>query len=88
MNGRSPDSGSALRVRHGWLGVLLIVVFWPLNWSLPGMRTAYLFFPPVARLYPGGGCPGIYAHLNFLVDALQMGIRHAVCGLFARMVVV
>jgi hypothetical protein len=23
----------------------LLVVTWPLNWSLPGLRTAYLFFP-------------------------------------------
>src|SRR2546423_2924453 len=28
-----------------WLGLLLLAVCWPLNWSLPGMRTAYLFFP-------------------------------------------
>src|SRR5882672_1000091 len=26
-------------------GVLLLAVCWPLNWTLPGMRTAYLFFP-------------------------------------------
>src|ERR1041385_3385605 len=30
---------------QGWLGLMLIAVFWPLNWTLPGMRTAYLFFP-------------------------------------------
>jgi len=30
---------------HGWFGLALIAVFWPLNWLLPGMRTAYLFFP-------------------------------------------
>jgi hypothetical protein len=30
---------------HGWVGLGLIAVFWPLNWLLPGMRTAYLFFP-------------------------------------------
>jgi hypothetical protein len=30
---------------HGWLGVVLIAVCWPLNWTLPGVRTAYLFFP-------------------------------------------
>ena len=30
---------------HGYLGLLLIAIFWPLNWFLPGMRTAYLFFP-------------------------------------------
>ncbi len=31
--------------RQLWLGLLLLGVFWPLNWALPGMRTAYLFFP-------------------------------------------
>jgi hypothetical protein len=30
---------------QGLLGILLISVCWPLNWGLPGMRTAYLFFP-------------------------------------------
>ena len=32
-------------LRHGWLGLALIAVFWPLNWLLPGMRTHLLFFP-------------------------------------------
>ena len=30
---------------HGWIGVALIAVFWPLNWVLPGLRTHLLFFP-------------------------------------------
>jgi hypothetical protein len=30
---------------RGRFGALLIAVFWPLNWYLPGLRTAYLFFP-------------------------------------------
>ncbi len=30
---------------HGWLGVGLVAVSWPLNWLLPGMRTNWLFFP-------------------------------------------
>jgi hypothetical protein len=30
---------------HGWVGLILIAVFWPLNWTLPGVRTSYLFFP-------------------------------------------
>src|SRR5436189_48529 len=29
----------------GWLGLILVAVCWPLNWMLPGVRTAYLFFP-------------------------------------------
>lgn len=31
--------------RHGWVGLLLLAVCWPLNWTLPGLRTSYLFFP-------------------------------------------
>jgi hypothetical protein len=27
------------------LGLLFLAICWPLNWTLPGMRTAYLFFP-------------------------------------------
>jgi hypothetical protein len=30
---------------HGWVGLILVAVCWPLNWILPGVRTAYLFFP-------------------------------------------
>src|SRR5437868_1482205 len=30
---------------QGRLGLLLVLICWPLNWTLPGMRTAYLFFP-------------------------------------------
>lgn len=30
---------------QGLLGLLLVAMFWPLNWLLPGLRTAYLFFP-------------------------------------------
>ncbi|MGD1089404.1 MAG: hypothetical protein ABR955_11860 [Verrucomicrobiota bacterium] len=30
---------------QGWPGLLLVAVCWPLNWALPGTRTAYLFFP-------------------------------------------
>lgn len=33
------------RPMHGWIGVALIAIFWPLNWSLPGLRTHLLFFP-------------------------------------------
>ncbi len=31
--------------RHGWLGLGLVLAAWPLNWLLPGLRTAYVFFP-------------------------------------------
>ena len=30
---------------HGWIGLVLLAVCWPLNWALPGSRSAYLFFP-------------------------------------------
>jgi hypothetical protein len=30
---------------HGWLGLCLVAVFWTLNWSLPGLRTHWGFFP-------------------------------------------
>jgi hypothetical protein len=30
---------------HGRFGLLLVAVCWPLNWTLHGQRTAYLFFP-------------------------------------------
>src|SRR5260370_5429738 len=36
---------SLLLPSQGWLGLLLLAVCWPLNWLLPGARTAYLFFP-------------------------------------------
>ena len=35
----------ALWGRQGWLGLFLLSVCWPLNWTLTGNRTAYLFFP-------------------------------------------
>jgi hypothetical protein len=30
---------------HGWVGLVLVAVSWLSNWMLPGVRTAYLFFP-------------------------------------------
>lgn len=30
---------------HGWFGILLIFVFWYLNWFLAGLRTDWAFFP-------------------------------------------
>jgi len=30
---------------HGWLGIGLAIVFWILNWTLPGTRTHWGFFP-------------------------------------------
>lgn len=31
--------------KHGWLGLMLIAIFWTLNWSLNGLRTHWGFFP-------------------------------------------
>lgn len=30
---------------HGWLGLGLVIIFWLLNWTLPGTRTHWGFFP-------------------------------------------
>lgn len=30
---------------HGWVGLGLMMTFWLLNWSLPGLRTHWAFFP-------------------------------------------
>ena len=30
---------------HGWLGLGIVILFWTLNWTLPGARTHWGFFP-------------------------------------------
>ena len=45
MNGMNLSRPSTRWPRQGSVGVILLGVCWPLNWALPGMRTAYLFFP-------------------------------------------
>jgi hypothetical protein len=30
---------------HGWIGLALALIFWGLNWTLPGLRTQWAFFP-------------------------------------------
>jgi hypothetical protein len=45
---------------QGWIGLLLLTVCWPLNWTLPGNRTAYLFFP-------------LWLGYILVVDALVLG---------------
>src|SRR5438876_12191337 len=32
-------------VYRGWIGLVLVAICWPRNWSWPGIRTAYFFFP-------------------------------------------
>ena len=45
MNGADSILRRASRTRQGRLGAILVAVCWPLNWTLPGVPTAYLFFP-------------------------------------------
>lgn len=42
---------------HGWFGLILVALFWFLNWSLPGPRTQWGFF-------------GLWVGYCLLVDAL------------------
>ena len=45
MNGISLTKRPGQWSPQARLGCALLLVCWPLNWTLPGMRTAYLFFP-------------------------------------------
>lgn len=45
MNRICQTTRAVFRAPQACLGLGLVVVCWPLNWTLPGMRTAYLFFP-------------------------------------------
>ena len=45
MNQTESARRSIFWVPQAWIGLVLVVVCWPLDWLLPGMRTAYLFFP-------------------------------------------
>ena len=42
---RTDQKFTLLQISHGVWGLVLIAILWPLNWFLPGLRTAYLFFP-------------------------------------------
>jgi preprotein translocase subunit Sec61beta len=44
MKSKQPSLTRTLPLQF-WSGLLLIGLFWPLNWFLPGMRTHILFFP-------------------------------------------
>ena len=54
---------------HGWAGVLLIALAWPLNWTLPGLRTQFLFFP-------------LWLGYTLLIDALV--VRRRGSSIFKR----
>ena len=58
MRSPAPDGGGILSERvlsssstrrsfatHGWIGVILVLVFWWVNWNLGGARTSWAFFP-------------------------------------------
>src|SRR5256884_8577078 len=45
MHGNGFQKRLAPQAQQGWLGLGLLAVCWPLNWTMPGMRTAFLFFP-------------------------------------------
>jgi hypothetical protein len=42
---RTEQQVTLAQISHGVWGLILIAIFWPLNWFLPGLRTAFLFFP-------------------------------------------
>ncbi len=39
------EAGQSAFPLHGWIGILLAVAFWALNWGLSGPRTDWAFFP-------------------------------------------
>ncbi len=45
MNGAESTRQPFFWATQGWIGLLLLAICWPLNWTLPGTPTAYLFFP-------------------------------------------
>ena len=54
---------------HGWIGLILVLVFWALNWGLTGLRTQWAFFP-------------LWLGFCLLVDALVL--RRTGTSLLAR----
>jgi hypothetical protein len=55
--------------RRGWIGLGLILIFWPLNWFAGGLRTSWGFFP-------------LWLGYALLVDGLAF--RQSGTSLFAR----
>lgn len=45
VNGTTVTKAAPGLPLQAWVGVVLLAICWPLNWTLPGLRTAYLFFP-------------------------------------------
>ena len=42
---KNMETGKSRFPAHGWLGLSLAIAFWILNWTLPGTRTHWGFFP-------------------------------------------
>jgi hypothetical protein len=45
INSKTLESEGTKFPWHGWLGLGMIMLFWALNWTLPGARTHWGFFP-------------------------------------------
>ncbi len=46
MRGRhNRESPATAWPAHGWLGLGLVSIFWIVNWTLPGLRSHWAFFP-------------------------------------------
>ena len=71
---------------QGWLGLLLVAVCWPLNWTLPGNRTAYLFFPLWLGYILVVDCPGSAPDRHLALATLTEGLRAALRNLGAGLV--
>ena len=84
----NPTRSSAWRARQGWIGLLLLAVCWPLNWTLPGMRTAYLFFPLWLGYILVVDALVLTRAGTFAVDPFPSGLCIAVCGVGAGVVAV
>ena len=47
---------------YGWIGILLILIFWTVNWTMTGYRTNWAFFP-------------LWAGYILTVDAIVFSIK-------------
>ncbi len=45
VSNKTPFQHKSTFPLYGWLGFVLVVIFWAVNWSLPGLRTHWAFFP-------------------------------------------
>ncbi len=45
VRGRWPAPGASTFPTYGSIGLALVLVFWAVNWTLPGPRTHWSFFP-------------------------------------------